>query len=215
MEKLFNLTGKIPLYSGEIPIDFNIEGDIESLKMRLEIDDIYIYVSDKKSSLFPPRSYIEAKEMIFSQGSFSIPSIEGLHLTVSRKNDTTKPLPPTKVIKKNLLPLLDDEEILDFSIRQKDYFMAVFKTFDSSNRFNIDKSDREILFYLSKESGENLYNSFLEAGFITNWDIDKKILTIDFIYSEGFVDPSKLATLAYTILSGRKISENLLKVIFD
>lgn len=213
-----NLTGKKRLYScTENFIDKDLSVELQSLSMRLEIDDLYVRAVALDRAYRPVRNFFDMKENLFLYGEVHFLTLEGVVVEVSLKKESPNELPihiPKGFIKRAILPLLDDEELFDISIRRATHFYNVFAKMDETLISQvIDYKDGTI--GIDSDLNEEIYNTLCSSNILVNWGIDKKILVIDFIYSEGELDSGKLAIYIYAILKRRAFPKEFLNFIFS
>lgn len=209
-----NLTGRGRLYKGDV-LDFDIEQEIESLKMRLEEEELFVYTTPRQSPVKNNgQNFFLFKEALYSGGVF-FATQEGPTVTISL---TPRETPEIALVQKGfirtfILPLLDDCEYFDYNTKTALWFLKVFNTLDTENIFSASSDEKGRVFFNNVD--EEAYKRLRKEGIVGEWEINEKLLIFDFIYNTGRVDSGKLALYTFLLLNGQSIPKSLKEKFLD
>ena len=209
-----NLTGRGRLYKGDV-LDFDIEQEIESLKMRLEEEELFVYTTPRQSPVKNNgQNFFLFKEALYSGGVF-FATQEGPTVTISLAPQET---PEIALVQKGfirtfILPLLDDSECFDYNTKTALWFLKVFNTLDTENIFSASSDEKGRVFFNNVD--EEAYKRLRKEGIVGEWEINEKLLIFDFIYNTGRVDSGKLALYTFLLLNGQSIPKSLKEKFLD
>ena len=214
IQQELNLTGRGRLYKGDV-LDFDIEQEVESLKMRLEEEDLFVYTTPRQSPVKNNgQNFFLFKEALYSGGVF-FATQEGPTVTISL---TPRETPEIALVQKGfirtfILPLLDDSEYFDYNTKTALWFLKVFNTLDVSNIFSASSDEKGRVFFNNVD--EEAYKRLRKEGIVGEWEINEKLLIFDFIYNTGRVDSGKLALYTFLLLNGQSIPKSLKEKFLD
>ena len=209
-----NLTGRGRLYKGDV-LDFDIKQEIESLKMRLEEEELFVYTTPRQSPVKNNgQNFFLFKEALYSGGVF-FATQEGPTVTISLAPRET---PEIALVQKGfirtfILPLLDDSECFDYNTKTALWFLKVFNTLDTENIFSASSDEKGRVFFNNVD--EEAYKRLRKEGIVGEWEINEKLLIFDFIYNTGRVDSGKLALYTFLLLNGQSIPKSLKEKFLD